>query len=68
MKRDLLWKLAKGLEIAGLIVVLIGVVGSIGLGFQDRGLESMGFEFQGLGVGGALFLVGWWLERRIGAR
>lgn len=68
MKRDLLWKLAKALEVCGLIVVLLGVIGSIGLGFQDRGLESMGLEFQGLGVGGALFVAGWWLEHRLGAR
>jgi hypothetical protein len=49
-------------------VILVGVVWSINLGFQDRGLESMGFEFRGLGVGGALFAIGWMIERKLGAR
>jgi hypothetical protein len=68
VSRAFLWKLAKALEGLGLVVILVGVVWSIHLGFHDRGLESMGFEFQGLGVGGALFVVGWILERKLGAR
>ena len=68
MNRGLVWKIAKALEGLGLVVVLCGVLWSIRLGFQDRALESMGLEFQGLGVGGALFLIGWFLERQSAGR
>lgn len=68
MRRDHLWKLAKVLEGLGLVVVLVGVFWSIGLGLQDRGLESMGLEFQGLMIGGGLFLLGWLIERASGTR
>ena len=63
-----LWVLAKGLEGLGLVVVLVGVVLSIQLGFQDEGLQSMKYESYALVGGGAVFLVGWLLERRIGTR
>ena len=62
------WRLAKALEGVGLLVVLVGVFWSIGLGLGERGLESMGIEFQALGIGAALFVVGWMIERRLGAR
>jgi hypothetical protein len=68
MNKAFLWKLAKALEGLGLVVILVGVFWSINLGFHDRGLESMGLEFQGLGLGGALFVVGWMIERKLGAR
>jgi hypothetical protein len=68
MNKSFLWKLAKALEGLGLVVILVGMLWSIKLGFYDRGLESMGLEFQALGLGGALFVVGWMIERRIGAR
>jgi hypothetical protein len=63
-----LWYVAKLLEGAGLVVVLVGVLFSMRLGFQDRGLESMGIEFRGLAIGGALFAAGWILERSLGSR
>jgi hypothetical protein len=63
-----LWLVAKGLEGLGMVVVLVGVVLSIQLGFQDEGLESMRYEGMSLLGGGALFVAGWMLERRIGAR
>ena len=63
MSRKLLWRLAKVLQAVGLVVVLWGLLWSVQLGFEDRGLESMALEFQGLGIGGALFLVGWLIER-----
>lgn len=68
MNKTAAWKLAKALEGLGLVVILAGVFMSIRLGFQDRGLESMGLEFQGLALGGALFAIGWLLERWLGAR
>jgi hypothetical protein len=68
MSRETLWKLAKVLEGLGLVVVLVGVAWSVTLGFQDRGLESMGIEFRGLAIGGALFVVGFLLERAVGGR
>ena len=60
--------LAKLLEGAGLVVILLGVLFSMGLGFQDRGLESMQIEFRGLAIGIGLFAAGWLIERSLGAR
>lgn len=63
-----LWLLAKGLEGLGMVVVLVGLVLSVRLGFQDEGLKSMQYESYALVGGGAIFLVGMLLERRLGAR
>lgn len=63
-----MWLLAKGLEGLGMVVVLVGLVTSVQLGFQEEGLKSMKYESYALLVGGAIFLVGLLLERRIGAR
>ena len=60
--------LAKALEGAGLLVVLIGCVWSMFLGFRDRGLESMGIELRSLVGGAILFAAGWMLERAMGSR
>jgi hypothetical protein len=49
---------AKVLEGVGLVVILVGVAISVGLGFEEEGLASMRAEFEGLAAGGALFLVG----------
>jgi hypothetical protein len=68
MKGKLLWGLAKLLEAAGLIVILVGVFWSVALGLHDRGLESMGIEYRGLAAGAALFVLGWLLERALAAR
>lgn len=62
------WLVAKGLEGLGMVVVLVGLVTSIQLGFQEEGLKSMKYESYALVAGGAIFLVGLMLERRIGAR
>jgi len=63
-----LWLLAKGLEGLGMVVVLVGLVTSIQLGFQEEGLQSMKYESYALFGGGVIFLAGLLLERRIGAR
>lgn len=63
-----LWLLAKGLEGLGMVIVLVGLVLSIQLGFQDEGLKSMKYESYALLAGGAIFLAGMLLEKRIGAR
>jgi len=63
-----LYWLAKTLEGVGMIVVLVGVVISMQLGMNEEGLASMKYEGTALAVGGGLFLVGWMLERAIGAR
>ena len=68
MTRDKIWLLAKVLEALGLLVVLAGIAMSVRLGFQDAGLASMGAEFRGLLVGGALFVAGWLLESRFRMR
>ena len=51
-----------------MLLVLVGVFISISLGLEDEGLSSMRTRCAGLAVGGALFLLGWLIERRIGAR
>ena len=66
MKRGSVLTLAKVLEGIGLVVVLAGVLGSMSLGLAEEGLASMRFEFQGLLLGGSIFLVGWLLERSAG--
>jgi hypothetical protein len=63
-----LFYVAKVLEGAGLVVVLVGLVLSIRLGLQEEGLASMRHEGIGLLVGGGLFALGWALERAAGAR
>jgi len=63
-----LWLVAKGLEGLGLVIVLVGLVTSIQLGFQEEGLASMKYESYALLAGGVIFLAGMLLERRIGAR
>ena len=68
MSRGKLWYLAKALEGLGMVLVLVGVMWSISLGMDDRSLESMKWEMNGLIVGGALFMLGWALERRLGTR
>lgn len=68
MSGPFLWRLAKVLEGLGLVVILLGLLWSVGLGFEDRGLESMQFEFQGLALGGLLFATGWVIERGLGRR
>jgi len=68
MSRSGMWWLAKGLEGVGLLIVLVGVVMSISLGFEDEGLGSMAIEMKALLVGGAMFLVGLAIERRLGTR
>jgi hypothetical protein len=68
MSRHALWWVAKVLEGVGMVIVLVGVFISMSLGFDGDGLASMSYEFQGLFVGGALFLLGVLIERRVGAR
>jgi len=68
VSRGKLWYLAKALEGLGMVLVLVGVMWSISLGMDDRSLESMKWEMNGLIVGGALFMLGWALERRLGTR
>jgi hypothetical protein len=63
-----LWLLAKGLEGLGMVIVLVGLVLSIQVGFRDEGLKSMKYESYALVAGGAIFLAGLLLERKIGAR
>jgi len=62
------WFLAKTLEGVGMFVVLAGLLMSIHLGIEDQGLASMKYEGTALMIGGGLFIVGWLLERAIGAR
>jgi hypothetical protein len=58
------WWIAKSLQGAGLLVVLVGVFWSVSAGFEGEGLASMEHEFRGLFVGGGLFCVGVVIERR----
>ena len=52
-----------------MIVVLVGVVMSMQLGLgEGEGMESMKAETYGLIIGGAMFAVGWMIERSLGTR
>jgi len=69
VKGPWVYYLAKGLEGVGLVVVLVGVLTSIRLGIgEQEGFASMRAESWGLAIGGALFALGWLLERSIGSR
>jgi len=68
MPKHWIWTLAKALEGVGLVVVLVGLLGSVHLGIGEEGLASMKMESYGLLVGGGLFALGWLLERRSGTR
>jgi hypothetical protein len=60
--------LAKALQGLGLVLVLVGLMLSIRLGWGEDGLESMRMEMLGLIGGGLVFALGWLLEARIGGR
>jgi hypothetical protein len=66
--RRWLWFLAKFLEGLGMVLVLVGLTMSVGLGMEEEGLKSMQYEGTGLLLGGGLFFAGWILERSLGAR
>ena len=66
--KNTLWWIAKALEGVGMVLVLVGVFWSISLGLEDDGLASMATEMKGLAIGGGLFLAGWLIEHRVGAR
>ncbi|MDP6539105.1 MAG: hypothetical protein QF903_03795 [Planctomycetota bacterium] len=68
MPPPFLYRLGKFLEGVGLLVILVGLSMSIGLGFEDEGLASMASEFRGLMLGGGLFALGYLLERVAGGR
>ena len=68
MQRSWLWYTAKACEGIGLLIVLWGLVVSMTLGMEEEGLKSMAIEGYGLMIGGALFALGWLLERGIGSR
>ncbi len=63
-----IWWTAKALEGGGMVVILVGLLLSIQLGFEDEGLESMRYEGTALMVGGVMFFLGWLLERSLGTR
>lgn len=51
----------KTLEMIGLLVVLAALLA--GLGLTPSGQASMGQELFLLGIGGMVFMVGWFLEQ-----
>ena len=66
--RRWLWYLAKLLEGVGMVLVLVGLMMSIGLGFEEEGLKAQSYEGLGLAWGGGMFILGWILERVLGTR
>jgi hypothetical protein len=68
MSRHQLWMLAKGLEGVGMVVVLVGLVLSVELGFRDEGMTSQYAELIALLVGMLLFGIGFLIERLTGTR
>ncbi len=63
-----LWYLAKLLEGVGMVVVLVGLMMSVGFGFDGESLKSQTYEAWGLVWGGGMFVVGWIMERILGTR
>jgi|GEM_PF-7106791 len=51
----------KTLEMIGLLVVLAALLA--GLGLTPTGQSSMGQELFLLGIGGMVFVIGWYLEQ-----
>ena len=68
MSRRALYGVAKALEGAGMVIVLVGLLMSINEGMRDEGLKSMESEMRGLMIGGGLFVLGVLIEKRIGSR
>jgi uncharacterized membrane protein len=68
MSGRFVYRLAKVLEGAGLLAILIGLMMSVELGMKDEGLSSMKMESYGLAIGAGLFALGWFLERALGTR
>jgi len=68
MSKATLWRLAKFLELVGMCIVLAGLVMSISLGMDEEGLKSMAYSGYGLMIGGGLFILGYFIERSVGAR
>ena len=68
MTKQHLWMLAKSLEALGLIIVLIGLVLSVELGFRDEGMTSQYAELIALLVGFVLWGIGFVIERVAGTR
>ena len=68
MSKQQLWMLAKALEGIGMVVVLIGLVLSVELGFRDEGMTSQYAELVALLAGMLLFGLGFVLERILGTR
>lgn len=68
MSKQQLWMLAKALEGLGMVIVLIGLVLSVELGFQDEGMTSQYAELIALLVGMVLFGIGFLIERITGTR
>lgn len=58
--------IGKGLQALGLLIVLVGLVVSIGLGSMEQGLHAMWVELQALFGGALLFAIGTFLQRRAG--
>ncbi len=68
MSKHQLWILAKGLEGIGMVVVLVGLVLSVELGFRDEGMTSQYAELIALLSGLFLFGLGFLIEKLSGIR
>lgn len=68
MNKRHVYYVAKFLEGAGMIVVLVGLLLSIRLGLEDESLASQRWSLEGLLAGAGLFALGYLLERVVGTR
>ena len=68
MSKHHVWILGKALEGLGMVVVLVGLVLSVELGFRDEGMTSQYAELVALLGGLLLFGLGFLLERFSGHR
>ena len=63
--RAILYYVGRFLQVVGMGLTLYGLILSMYVGMQEKdSMHSMSIEFQYLGVGGALFIVGLFLARR----
>ena len=64
MKGNVVTTIGRVLQAAGMGIVLVGIIESIGVGFREPDtLRSMRVELTYLGVGGSVFVAGVLLDR-----
>lgn len=64
--KHFLYQTGRALQVVGMAIVLIGIFLSVEEGIRETGtsgFRSMAIEFRYFGIGGAVFIVGWMINR-----